>query len=75
MKKMRLWKLKRGWLRFYQKTTLGKVLEKTIYDRIPNRAAGLSFTSLLPVRSPFSNRLMNSLKTAGGWVPGEYWSP
>lgn len=41
------WKIKTRWLRFYRKSVPGMVLEKSIQDRIPNRAAGLSFTTLL----------------------------
>jgi len=44
---IRKWKLKTRWLRFYRKSVTGMVLEKSIQDRIPNRAAGLSFTTLL----------------------------
>jgi len=44
---MNHWKLKIWFIRFYRKTLIGRVIEKFIQDRVPNRAAGLSFTTLL----------------------------
>ncbi|MDA3850928.1 MAG: YihY/virulence factor BrkB family protein [Spirochaetaceae bacterium] len=47
MKKIRLWNIKRLCIRFHRKSIIGMVIEKSVQDRIPHRAAGLAFTTLL----------------------------
>lgn len=44
---MKIWKIKARWLIFYRKSVAGRVIAKFVEDRIPQKAAGLAFTTIL----------------------------